>query len=156
MRTGKAQTDQVHADAQGRPATFNGKSPANQHLSKDGTREQSSRLGVGPSGSNHIVVGQFGDPIMMGVTSTRKNSPRSQKKSVEFKGGRRLAATQMLPGVSTPSSTSALQAQAYYHPGANGENQSKSQGIDGFGSGKTSHHQANGGMNPQKLHQKNQ
>lgn len=154
MRTGKAQPEEVLSDAQGRLGSYHAKQAAHQHLAKDG---QPSRLGTAPSGTNHIVVGQFGDPnpMIMRVTSTRKSSPRSQKKN-DFKGTRRPPGAQVQPGAANPGSSGALQAQAYGHPAASGETQGKSQGIDGAGFPKTSHHQTNGSMNLQKLHQKNQ
>ena len=91
VRSGKEQPEDTESDGEHRSSTFHAQQPSQLHISKINAREPQTRMGAASIGTNHIVVGQFGDPkpMIMGVTSTRKNSPRSNKKSLEFKNGRR-------------------------------------------------------------------
>ena len=106
MRTGKeAHADVVPSMTLGRSGSNHTRMPTLQQLTQDGGRDQPSRLGAALLGSNHIVVGSFGDPrpMMVGITSARKNSPRSQRKNLESKAGRRFPGGVQLPGLSNGS-----------------------------------------------------
>lgn len=102
MRTGKeARAEIVNLMAHGRSVSNQSKMATHQHLTQDVAREQPSRLGVAPTGTNHIVVGSFGDPrpMMVGISSARKNSPRSQRKNIDLRNGKRAHGSALVPGL---------------------------------------------------------